>query len=150
MKILILILALTLSACANPNSQSNYSSSDIGRATETKEATVIKTRFITITGENRGNGMLAGGAIGAVGASNVGGGTGNGLAVVGAAIVGAIVGNIVEQQIADSRGVEYTVRLKSGKIQTIAQNQAKDDTVFKKGDKVLVQSGAGYQRVLEY
>lgn len=149
MKRVLILTALLLTACANPSSQSNYSFSDIGRASNTVEGTILKSRLVAITGENRGNGMLAGGALGAVGASNVGNGTGNGLAVVGAAIVGAIVGNVVEQGLADSQGVEYTVRT-GKKIITIVQNQAKDDTVFKKGDKVLVQSGNGYQRVLEF
>lgn len=147
MKYLLLTTLLATSACAAHSSQSNYSFSDIGRASTTIEGVILKSRIVEITGENRGNGSLAGGALGAVAGSGVGGGTGNGLATVGLAIVGAIAGHIAEQQLANSQGVEYTIK-EGKKIVTVVQNQAKGDVVFKKGDKVLVQTGSGYQRVL--
>lgn len=144
MKYLILISLLALSACASTNSQNQYSYQEVGKASETQTGTILKVREVAITGENRGNGSLAGGALGLAAASH----SNSAVVAVGATIVGAIVGNIAEQQLANSKGYEYTIRLNNKKVVTVVQNQATGDEVFHRGEKVMIQTGQGYQRVL--
>lgn len=144
MKHLILIASLVLSACAAQSSQSQYNYTDVGQSSQTTIGTVLKVREVAITGENRGNGSLAGGAVGLAAASN----SDNALVLVGATIVGAIVGNIAEQQLANSKGYEYTIRLDTKKVITVVQSQAEGDVIFRKGAKVMIQTSGGYQRVL--
>jgi len=142
MKYLVLSLSILLTACAATQGQNQYNASESGKATEVVMGTVLKVKEVAITGENRGNGAIGGGALGLAAASH----SNSALVAVGATIVGAIVGNIAEQELANSKGYEYTIKV-GKKIITIVQNQVAEDRVFQKGDKVMIQTSGGYQRV---
>jgi outer membrane lipoprotein SlyB len=88
--------------------------------------------------------MVAGGALGGVAGSAVGGGTGRDLAIVGGAILGALVGEKVEQEAGKTNGLEITVRMDNGETRVIAQA---DDVPISAGQRVQVISGTGVTRV---
>jgi outer membrane lipoprotein SlyB len=88
--------------------------------------------------------MVAGGALGGVAGSAVGGGTGRDLAIVGGAILGALVGQKVEEGVGKTNGLEITVRLDNGETRVIAQE---DDVRLSVGQRVQVISGTGVTRV---
>lgn len=144
---LFLLAMLTLTSCATP-SQNVYDFREAGQSTIVEFGTVIKARDIQIRGENSGVGALAGGVAGAGIGSNVGNGDGQVYGAIGGAIVGAVAGGLAEQALQNKRGVEYTIVTEHKKILTIPQYIKKDERVFAKGDRVMVQTSGSYQRVL--
>jgi len=149
MKITLVFASLfLLVSCAQNPHQNRYSLSETGRASEIEKATILKVKQVDITGENTGVGAAAGMSAGAIGGSYVGDGRGQIAALLVGAIVGGIAGHVAEQELQNTRGYEYRLQTESKKIKTIVQHQHKDDIVFKKGDKVLLQTQGSYQRVM--
>lgn len=146
-KFLLLPVLLALTACATP-SQNVYDFREAGQSTIVEFGTVLKVRDIEIKGENTGVGALAGGIAGAGAGSAVGNGDGQAIAMVGGALVGAVAGGLAEQAIQDQRGLEYTIITENKKVLTIPQYIKKDEPVFPKGSRVMIQTSGSYQRVL--
>jgi outer membrane lipoprotein SlyB len=138
---------LLLGGCVT-SGQSRYNYDEVGRATAVHFGTVLAVRNIDITGKNTGTGALVGGTTGGLVGTQIGQGNGGIAGVVGGVVLGAIAGAVAEQALANHSGLEYTIILENGKVVTVAQEQDKDDRVFKNGDRVMVQSGGSYQRVL--
>src|SRR5229473_2996449 len=90
----------------------------------------------------------AGAAAGAIGGSTLGHGMGSAGAALGLALVGLAAGAIAEQALIDHPGVEYTVVLQSGQTYMLAQNLNPGDRILQPGERVMVQQGYGYMRVL--
>jgi outer membrane lipoprotein SlyB len=149
MKRSILILILALSACAPIHGQNRYNFSEAGQATEVIFGTVLRMRPVDIVGKNSGLGMTAGMAAGSAAGYQIGNGNGQLAGLLAGMLVGGIAGHIAEQEMQNYKGYEYLVKLKGGKTITVVQNQQSGDVVFKKGDKVMVQSSGQYQRVME-
>ena len=148
MKYFILIAtSLVLTACATP-SQNVYDFTEAGQSTIVEFGTVLKVRDIEIKGKNSGVGALAGGVAGAGAGSAVGNGDGQAVAIIGGALIGAVAGSMAEQAIQDQRGLEYTIITENKKVITIPQYIKKDEPVFPKGSRVMVQTSGSYQRVL--
>jgi outer membrane lipoprotein SlyB len=63
---------------------------------------------------------------------------------VAGAVVGGLIGNSIEKNANDKRGVEVTVRLEGGQL--IAVTQEKDEE-FRVGDRVRILAGQGATRV---
>src|SRR6266849_5739687 len=61
---------------------------------------------------------------------------------------GLAAGAIAEQALIDHPGVEYTVVLQSGQTYMLAQNLNPGDRILQPGERVMVQQGYGYMRVL--
>jgi outer membrane lipoprotein SlyB len=148
MKKLLLIATLALSACAQLPGQNQYGYQDVGKTSIVEFGTVVSSRKVEITGKNTGAGALVGAAAGAGGGSYIGSGTGNVWATLGIALAGAIAGHMTEQALADHGGIEYIVSKDSGQTIGVVQNQKAEDIVFQKGQRVMVQTEGGYQRVL--
>jgi outer membrane lipoprotein SlyB len=136
-----------LGGCANP-SQERYGHQDVGRAVVVEFGTVLAVRPVEITGRNSGLGGAVGAAAGGIGASTIGRGSGTAGAILAGVVLGGIAGALVEQAASDRTGIEYTITLASGKTLTIVQEQLKTDRVFGVGERVMVQSGGAYNRVL--
>ena len=148
-KAIAVTLLATLSACATPNGQAQYSAAQVGRAVQSEFGTVVAVRNVGVTGQNSGIGGAVGAGVGAGAGSYIGDGSGGLWAVAAGALIGLAAGAIAEQAVADSVGVEYVITMQSGVTLTIVQNQNKGDQVLGAGSRVIVQtSGAGYQRVL--
>lgn len=145
---LLALCALALAACAKDASQNQYMESEVGSAKTVQYGTVVSSRTVGITGKSSGVGTLVGGGIGGGAASYAGSGSGRTWATAGGAIAGAIAGSMLEQNMQDEDGVEYTVRIDGSETITIVQRFEDGDMMYSKGDRVMVQSGRGYERVL--
>jgi len=144
----LLVSSVALVAgCTKPSaSASVYNYSQTQRDQIVRNGTVINVRPITIQQDRTsGAGAVAGGAVGGVAGSAIGGGTGRTLAILGGAIVGALAGNVVEERMGKTDGLEITVRLDNGETRVIAQEA---DLPIKANQRVQVVSGAGPTRVV--
>jgi outer membrane lipoprotein SlyB len=139
------VAAVLLGGCALPG-QDRYHYSEVGRSFALAFGTVVAVRDIEIIGHNTGVGGLIGAAAGAGAGTAIGSGRGTGWAVLGGLVIGAIAGALIEQATADRAGLEYTVRLETGVILTVAQE--KGDQPLQPGERVVVRNSGGYQRVL--
>lgn len=144
------VLALAPAACSNQTS-STYNADEVGRVIDTSRAVVLSSRVVEISGEGdqSGYGPLVGGAAGASAGYLVGGGdAGQVIGAVLGGLVGAGLGWVAEET-ADSReGIEYVLRLESGKDVTLIQNREGDEAPLAVGTPVLIQRGGSYARVI--
>jgi outer membrane lipoprotein SlyB len=138
--------ALLLSACMPDSRAGNVYSRDQARTAQTVEyGTIQRVEPVTLEGTDSGMGTLAGGAMGGVLGNSVGGGSGKAIATVGGAIVGGLAGTAIERQATTRAAVEIEVRLDSGEILVIVQEQ---DADYRVGDRVRVVSDSrGTSRV---
>ena len=145
---LLLIPILLLAACQQQPGQNSYRLAESGKATQIEYATILRAKEVKIIGEQTGVGTGVGGLVGGIAASNIGGGDGALLAAIGGAVIGGIMGSMAEQELQNTVGIEYILKVDGEKkAKSIVQNQHKDDVVFKKGDRVIIQLQGGYQRV---
>ena len=137
----------TVSGCAYPG-QNQYESYNVGHPIPVLFGSIVAARPIAIKGQPTGLGAGAGAAAGAIGGSTLGHGIGSAGAALGLALVGLAAGAIAEQALIDHPGVEYTVVLQSGQTYMLAQNLNPGDRILQPGERVMVQQGYGYMRVL--
>lgn len=135
-----------LAGCANDTASSSvYSYGQAQREQIVRLGTVESVRSVTIQKDKTsGAGVVAGGALGGVAASTIGGGTGQVLATIGGGILGAMAGNAVENQMGKTQGLEITVRLDNGETRVVAQAA---DVAISAGQRVRLISGNGPTRV---
>jgi outer membrane lipoprotein SlyB len=141
----VILLALILSGCAH-QSQNRYSSAQVGQPSLVEYGTVVAARGVDIKHENTGVGAAVGAGGGALAGSAIGHGSLGGL--LGGALIGGVAGAATEQVAGNRQGIEYTIKVENGATISIVQNIAKDDRPIVVGQRVMVQSGPGYQRVL--
>ena len=112
-----------LAGCANHHASSRvYTFEQTQRAQNVVLANVTGVRPVVIqAGNTSGLGVAAGGVLGAVAGSAVGGGSGRRLTTVGGGIGGAMAGNAVENARSRRQGVEITLALDSGQTRVIVQ-----------------------------
>jgi outer membrane lipoprotein SlyB len=146
---LIAFTALTLlTACAPNPAQNRYNYNEVGQSAVVDFARVVSVKPVDITGRNTGTGALAGGTAGAVGGYQLGHGNGQVATTIGGALIGAIAGSVIEQQMANQKGYQYVVVTENKQTKTIVQYQNPDDVVFRKGDRVMLETKGTYQRLL--
>jgi outer membrane lipoprotein SlyB len=138
---------LILAGCAHDTASSSvYSYGQAQREQIVRLGTVESVRPVTIQRDKTsGVGTIAGGALGGVAGSTVGGGTGRVLATIGGAILGGVAGDAVEHQVGKTNGLEITVRLDNGETRVIAQAA---DVAISAGQRVRLISGNGPTRVV--
>jgi len=137
---LVIAATAALGACANPTGGGNVvSSRDAGRVAEVEYGVIEDARPVTIQHQNDGVGAAAGGVVGAAAGSQIGGGRGERIAagVVGG-VVGAVVGNEIEKSVDREEGMQYTVRLQSGRTIVVTQ-----------GAKPYLQTGTRVQVIYD-
>lgn len=131
---------LGLAACAPQNTNTTYSSADIGRTASISYGQIVSMRAVTVQGGNTGVGTLGGAALGGVAGSFIGGDPRtNILGAVGGAIIGGIAGNAVEKGVSQGNAVEFVIREDSG--QTVAVVQTNEEN-FRVGERVVLTRGA--------
>lgn len=140
----LVICSLMLSGCAGEFSGDRYTSANAGEVQRSDHGTIISLRRIELKPE----GMGAGTALGAVGGGLVGSMFGKGkgklLGAAAGAVAGGVAGNAIENRSQD--GVEYTIRLDTGSVVTLAQGPS---PVMSVGQKVyVVNSNRGKSRVV--
>jgi outer membrane lipoprotein SlyB len=134
--VLLVGVATMLSGCASsPTSASTVSRSETGRAHRVEKGEVIYVREVTIEGEARGGGAVAGGLLGFAVGNTIGSGSGRGVARAAGTVAGAAAGSAAERAATTVPGVEVTVELESGEVVVIIQAA---DEMFKEGDQVRV------------
>ena len=149
----ILILSTILMACAGPNpygaSNQRYSTSEANQSLQVNSGIIIDLQAVTIDSEGNIVGKVAGGLIGGIAGSSVGGGRGRSAAAVAGAVVGGIIGNKAEALYNRANGVQITVQMNNGQIQSVVQ-EVNPNILFRKGDHVtLIKSAAGKLRVIQ-
>ena len=143
---LVIVTALLLAACAPSQRGDVYQRGQALRAQTVEMAVVETVRPVQIAGTNSGVGTLGGASLGGIAGSTVGGGSrANAAGAIAGAIIGGMVGSAVEQGTSQRPGVEVTVRLDSGRMIAVIQDDAGE--AFRPGDRVRVLSDGVTTRV---
>ncbi len=145
-RVLLALLAASaaLLGCATSKSGDVYSREEALREQTVRLATVESVRPVTIQGTRSGIGAAAGGVVGGVAGSTVGHGKGSTIAGVLGAVGGGVAGQAVEEGTTRRPGVEITVRLQSGELRAIVQEETDK---FVPGQKVRLLTSGGVTRV---
>ncbi len=133
-----------LTGCATSKSGDVYSRDEALKEQTVRLATVESVRPVTIQGTRSGIGAAAGGIAGGVAGSGVGHGKGSTIAGVLGAVGGGIAGQAIEEGTTRRNGVEITVRLQSGELRAIVQEETDK---FVAGQKVRLLTSGGVTRV---
>lgn len=141
---LALALAATLAACAT-SSPDVISRNDAQRMSTVLDGTVLSVRPVTVDGSQSGVGAAAGGVVGAIAGSSVGGRRESGAIGVLGAVVGGVVGNAVERAGTREDALEVLVQLRSGERRAIVQ--ARGSESLNPGDAVIIVTTGGKARV---
>lgn len=145
-KYLAILAVLLLAACAPSQRGDVYQRGQALRAQTVELAVVETVRPVQIAGTNSGVGTVGGAAVGGIAGSTVGGGSrANAVGAIAGAIIGGVVGSAVEQSASQKPGVEVTVRLDSGRMIAVIQDDAGE--AFRPGDRVRVLSDGVTTRV---
>lgn len=139
MKVGLLLLPLLLAGCAPNVRTDSYSVGSVGQVNRTVSGEIVSVRPVVIDG-TRGGGAAAGGAIGGVAGSTVGGsGEAAAIGAIGGLVIGAIAGAAGERAASKTTGLEYVVQTENGTLMTVVQGP---DPVFEVGRAVLVLYGS--------
>jgi outer membrane lipoprotein SlyB len=106
-----------LASCGRDLSSDVYTSDST--LSLTLEGKILSVRPITIKDNDKaefGAGALGGGAIGAASGATVGSGSGQVAAAVGGAVAGAVIGAVAENQLGQSQGYEYIIKVDNSKL----------------------------------
>ncbi len=134
-----------ISGCASTSSASVYSGGQARQEQTVRMGVVESVRHVSIEGSKSGVGTIAGGAIGGVAGSNIGGGSrGSAVGTILGAVAGGVAGNMIEQGTTKKQGLEITVKLDNGELRAITQEA---DEAFRPGERVRLLSGGGVTRV---
>jgi outer membrane lipoprotein SlyB len=148
MRITFLLAALaaagTLAGCATSKSGDVYSRGETQKEQSVRLGTVESVRPVTIEGTRSGIGAASGAVVGGVAGSGVGQGRGSSVAGVLGAVGGGVAGQAIEEGTTRRRGVEITVRLESGELRAIVQEE---NDKFVAGQKVRLLTAGGVTRV---
>ena len=143
--VIVVILALIISACASSNSGSVYKRDDARKVQTVKTGVVESVRTVKLEGTKTPIGTVAGGAIGGIAGGSVGGGgRTSAVAAVLGAVVGGLAGAFSEEAVTRKDGVEITVKLDGGGLIAIVQEA---DEQFKPGEKVRIVENNETSRV---
>jgi outer membrane lipoprotein SlyB len=142
--LLVATACVVLAGCASSNSGDVYSRGETRREQTVRLATVESVRPVKIEGTRSGIGAAAGGVAGGVAGSAVGEGKSSTIAGVLGAVGGGIAGQAIEEGTTRRNGVEITVRLQSGELRAIVQEETDK---FVTGQKVRLVTLNGVTRV---
>lgn len=135
-KFLAIVMSVALTACAANLDTNRYQTSATGKINSVQEGVIISARQVRIATENGGVGSLAGGVAGGAAGSMIGGNTAvNVIGAVGGAVLGGFLGSKAQEGLSAQNGMEYIVKLDSGKAITLTQG---NDTIFTVGQPVYV------------
>ena len=140
-----LLTPVLLGGCASGRGSDDYERSEARRVYEVKMGVVEHIRMVKLEGTASGIGTAAGGVIGGVAGSEAGGGKGKVVTGVLGAVVGGIAGAAAEEAATRKPGQEITVRLDSGRLIAVVQEDTGEK--FAVGDRVRVLEAGGQARV---
>lgn len=142
----IALSTMTLAGCAQNPYGNAYNVNDARQVQVVHYGTILRTQAVTINGNGNGIGTLAGGAIGGILGSTVGGGKGAEIASIGGALLGGFLGNGAGNEISKRNGVNLTIKMDSGETVSIVQ-QVNPKVLFRVGERVQVNMMDGTARV---
>lgn len=135
---LILPLAIVLSACTSNIGADQYATSSVGQVNRALKGTVVSVRQIAVSSDGPA-GTLIGGAAGGVAGSMIGGSdTAHILGAIGGAVIGGIAGDAAQEGLSKQSGYEYVVELDNGNMVTVSQG---NDVLLNPGQRCLVLYG---------
>ncbi len=135
-KFSVLCLTIILTACGANLNIDRYETSGAGTVNTVSEGVIINVRPVTIATENGEVGELAGGIVGGVAGGMIGDNTlTQTIGAVGGAVLGGYLGGKAQEGLSMQGGMEYIVKLDSGKSVTLTQG---DDVKFFVGQRVYV------------
>lgn len=131
---------LALGACAPRNTNTTYTTADIGRSAQVSYGVIVSMRAVTLQGNGGGVGSFGGAAAGGVAGSFIGGDPRmNILGAIGGAIIGGLVGSAAERSATTTQAMEFIIREDNG--QTISVVQTNEES-FQAGERVVLTRGA--------
>src|SRR5436190_22807675 len=133
--------AVVVAGCATPG-PNYYYPGEAMRVQSAEVGVVENARSVALQGPDTGLGALAGAGLGGWAGSGIGSGGGNAAAIVGGVILGSLIGNAAEVNAARRPGVELTVRLDTGRMIAVVQEDVGEP--FRPGDRIRVASD-GYR-----
>lgn len=134
-------LASGFGGCASGLGGETYSRGEARRAMSVEYGIVESVRAVKLEGTRTPVGGLAGAAVGGIAGSGIGEGRGSAIATVIGAVAGGLAGAAVEEGVTRSQGVEVTVRLESGRLMAIVQDDKGEN--FRPGESIrVVRDGA--------
>ena len=139
--VLAATLVCSLAACAPVNTNSTYSSHDIGRTASLSYGVIVSMRNVEIHGQPTGIGTMGGAALGATTGSLLGrGDTRAGIVgVIAGAIVGGMAGSAIEASANTGSAVEFIIREDNGQAISVVQT---NEDGFRPGERVVLTRGA--------
>jgi len=141
----ILLIPAVLAGCASSLGSGDYERKEARRAYEVKMGVVEHVRSVKLEGTDSGVGTAAGGVIGGVAGSTAGSGKGKVVGSVLGAVVGGVAGAATEEAITRKTGQEITVRLDSGRVLAVVQEDTGEK--FAVGERVRLLESGGQARV---
>lgn len=141
----LLLIPLALAGCASGKGSDDYERAEARRVYEVKMGVVESVRSVKLEGTDSGIGKFGGAAIGGIAGSEVGHGKGAAVGAVIGAILGGLGGSAVEEGTTRKPGLEVTVRLDSGRIIAVVQEDAGEK--FSVGERVRILESGGQARV---
>jgi outer membrane lipoprotein SlyB len=143
--LVVFLVPALLAGCASGLGGADYERREARRVQEVKMGVVDSVRPVKLEGTDSGVGTVAGGVVGGVAGSNVGGGKGAVIGAVLGAVAGGVAGKATEELATRKPGIEITVRLDSGRM--IAVVQEDNGEAFNRGDRVRVLESGGQARI---
>lgn len=141
----ITLLAALIAGCASSNSGDVYSRGETRRVQTVKMGVVEGIRLVKIEGTKSPVGTGAGAVVGGVAGSSVGHGKGSMIGAVIGAVAGGLAGSALEEGVTRKDGVEITVKLDTGTMLAIVQEDSGEK--FAPGERVRVLESGGETRV---
>ncbi len=139
--VLLLSMAAGMSACAPANTNTTYSSAEIGRSAQISYGVIVSMRAVQVQGQSGGVGTLGGVVAGGAAGSYLGRGDPRAgiIGAVGGAILGGLAGSAAEKSLSGGNAVEFIIREDNG--QTISVVQTNEEN-FQSGERVILSRGA--------
>jgi outer membrane lipoprotein SlyB len=141
----VLLVPALLTGCASGLGSRDYERREARRVQEVKMGVVESIRTVKLEGTESGVGTVAGAAVGGIAGSNVGGGKGSAIGAVLGAVAGGVAGKAIEESATRTPGIEITVRLDSGRIVAVVQEDTGEN--FNRGDRVRMLESGGQARI---
>jgi len=136
--------AAGIAGCATNDSPRGYRASEERTVQNVSYGTVQGVRTVQVDKDSAPVGTIAGAAVGGILGSQVGHGSGSGVAAVLGAVGGGLAGNAIEHKVSQHDAQEITVRLDNGSTIAVVQDGPAE---LRPGDRVQVLSGSGSARV---
>ncbi len=141
----VLGVTTLLGGCLKELTGSNYDRYEARTMQTIQFGEIVEIEMVKLDGTESGVGSLAGAATGGIAASNIGGGRGQGLAMIAGAVAGGVLGNYAERKSTETNALNFTVRLDNGSFISVVQQPEGNSLLV--GDRVKVMTQGRTSRI---